>query len=154
MSGALTRILDDARAFSAGIARCRTSPFNAADLQDAYNRLSGLRDRYHNERPDLDLSERDALDKVFDHDPYIKGLLQLRQVGEHVVRHKGAVLRTPANQPLYLAVATSAGAAFAAPIVKLPDTSGNLHSTDHLANLEEAEKRIQRAFDRATKKLL
>jgi hypothetical protein len=75
-------------------------------------------------------------------------------VGEHVVRPKGAVLRTPANQPLYLAVATSAGAAFAARIVKLPDTSGNLHSTDHLANLEEAEKRIQRAFDRATKKLL
>jgi hypothetical protein len=154
MSEALTRILDDARAFSAGIARCRTSPFNAADWEDAYNTLHRLRERYLTENPTLDPLERDALAKVFEDDLFIKGLLHLRQVGEHVRYRQGVVLRTRTNQPILLNVAASAGSAFAAPVVRLPDVSGQIRPIDHLANLEEAEKRIQRVFDRATKKLL
>ena len=61
MSEALDRVFGDMRAYSAGIARCRTSPFNAADLEDAYNRLNRLRDRFHKERPNLEQCERNAL---------------------------------------------------------------------------------------------
>ena len=98
------------------------------------------------------MSDR-LLDKVFDKDTFIRGLLDLRQVGEHVRNRNGAVLRTSQNQPICLDIQTSARSAFAAPIVNLVDTSGNIHSTNHIGNLEEAEKRIQRAFTHATNKL-
>jgi hypothetical protein len=153
MSVALDRILDDKRAFSVGVARCRTSPFNVADSEDAYNRLSRLRDRTREETPNLDPSEREALDKVFVHDLFIKGLLEFRQVGEHLRYRQGVVVRAPTNQPLSLDVKTSVRAAFTAPIVKLPFIPGNLQLIDHLVYLEIAEKRVQSALDRATKKL-
>jgi hypothetical protein len=154
MSEALDRILDDKRAFSDGVARCRATPFNVADSEDAYNRLSRLRDRTRKETPNLELSEREALDKVFVHDPFIKCLLEFRQVGEHVQYRQGVVLRTPTNnQPRYLDVKTTARTAFTAPLVRPPFTSGNLQLIDHLVYLEVAEKRVQNALDRATKKL-
>lgn len=153
MSVALDKILDDKRAFSVGVARCRISPFNVADSEDAYNGLSRLRDRTRKEMPNLEPSEREALDKVFVHDPFINCLLEFRQGGEPVQYRHGVVLRAPINQPLSLHVKTSARAAIAAPIARLPFTSGYLQLIDHLVYLEVAEKRVQSALDRATKKL-
>ena len=66
MSEALTRIFDDARAFSVAIARCRNSPFNTAELEDAANRLRQLLDRDHEEMPNLGPSERASLARVFE----------------------------------------------------------------------------------------
>jgi hypothetical protein len=50
MSEALTRILDYACVFSEKIDRCRTTPVNATDWEDAYNRLNRFRERYLREK--------------------------------------------------------------------------------------------------------
>jgi hypothetical protein len=150
---AIDRIVDDARAFSDGVVRCHATPFNAADFEDAYNRLSRLRDRYLKDKFSLDLSEQQALAKVFEDDKFIEGMLNIRQVGEHVQHRTGAVLRTTSNAPIILFSEVSAGSMFAAPVVHLRDAAGQLHLTDHLRNLEEAEKRVQRALARAMNKL-
>ena len=151
MSEAFDRILPYVQAFSEGIDRCRSATkFSAADWEDAYNRLNRLRDRYTHEEPNLDPSERQALQKVFEQDLFIKGLLDIRQIGEHVQKRTNPEIRLFTNAPIYMPVETSAGAFFASPTVRLPDTSGDLHLTDHLRNLEEAEQRVKRAVSRAT----
>jgi hypothetical protein len=153
MSEALDRILPYVHAFSDGIDRCRTAvTFNPADWQDAYNRLNRLRDRYLHEKANLDASQRQAFQKVFEHDTFIEGLLNIRLIGEHVKKRTMPEIRLFTNKAIYMPVETSAGAFFASPIVRLPDSSGHLHTADHLGNLEEAEKRIQRALARASNK--
>jgi len=155
MSEALDRILPYAHSFSELIERCRHDPtFNAADWQDAYNRLNRLRDRYNHEKSNLDHSERQALIKVFEEDAFIEGLLHIRQIGEHVQMRSEPVIRSMTNAPIPICVETSALGFFQAPVVRVPDTTGQLHSINHLQNLKEAEKRIQRALDSAIKKLL
>lgn len=151
MSEALNRILPYALAFSEGVDRCRTATaFKAADWQDAYNRLSRMRDRYIHERSNLDPSELQALIKVFEEDTFIQGLLNIRQIGEHVQMRKEPVIRLMTNAPFPLVAETSAGSVFAGPVVTLQGPKGQVNPTDHLQNLTEAESRIQRAFTRAT----
>lgn len=153
MSEALDRILDYARAFSDGVARCRATIFNAADVQDAYNRLSRLRDRYRHEKRErrLDPVEEQALRKVFEEDPFIEGMLDGRQIGEHVQKRSGSepVVRLWTNSPIPLSVETSAGSFFAGPISVVHDVQGKPHSVNHLEQLGEAEKRVQRAISLA-----
>lgn len=133
--------------FSEGIDRCRTAAtFNAADWQDAYNRLNRLRDRYLNEKLSLIPSELTALAKVFEQDAFIEGLLNIRVIGEHVQKRTPPVIPLYTNTPITLHAETSAGAVFKGPIVTLHDTKGQPHQTDHLRNLEEAESRIRRAL--------
>jgi hypothetical protein len=155
MPEALNRILDYARKFSDKIEVCRHYPtFNAADWEDAYNRLSRLRDRYLHEKPNLDPAEAQALRKVFEEDDFIEDMLKVRQIGEHV--HQGndpSTVRLMTNATIPICVETSALGFFGAAVVRLPDIRGQLHSINHLQNLKEAEKRIQRALDRATNKL-
>lgn len=150
MSESFARIENYFVAFSEGIERCRTATtFNAADWQDAYNRLNRLRDRYVNEKPNLTPSEKAALTKVFEQDTFIEGLLNIRLIGEHVQKRTPPVIPLHTNTPITMPVETSAGAIFDAPIVRLPDTKGQLYQTDHLRNLEEGESRISRALARA-----
>src|SRR5437870_2119041 len=119
MSESFDRIEKHFVAFSEGIERCRTAKtFNAADWQDAYNRLSRLRDRYLNEKPNLSASEQAALDKVFEHDSFIKGLLDIRQIGEHVQKRTLPVIPVYTKTPITLHAETSAGAVFSGPIVR------------------------------------
>jgi hypothetical protein len=158
MSDALDRILPYSLAFSKAIDRCRSastsgSSFDAADWEDAYNRLSRLRDRYTHEASNFTSSERKALSKVFEEDTFIEGLLNIRQIGEHVQMREEPVIRLMTNAPITICVETSALGFFQAPIVRVPDTKGQVHSINHLQNLEEAEKRIHRAFTRATNKM-
>lgn len=154
MSEALDRILPYAHAFSEGIDRCRSATiFKAADWQDAYNRLSRMRDRYIHEKSNLDPSERQALTKVFEEDNFIEGLLNIRQIGEHVQMRREPVIRLMTNAPFPLVAKTSAGSVFDGPIVTLHGPKGQRQPTDHLQNLTEAENRIQCALSRATNKL-
>lgn len=137
-------------AFSEIIERCRTAPtFNPADCQDAYNRLSRLRDRYLKEKPHLTPSEQAALAKVFENDHFIEGLLNIRQIGEHVQKRTPATIPVYTTTPITIPVETSAGSLFDGPIVILSDTQGRKHPTDHFQNLAEAQTRIARALARA-----
>ena len=76
--------------------------------------------------------------------------MEFRQVGEHVVRRGGPVIRTTRNAPIQLNVESSAMAVFAAPIVRLFDIERVAHDIDHLAMLEEAERRITTALSKAS----
>lgn len=137
-------------AFSESIERCRTADtFKPADWQDAYNRLSRLRDRYIKEKPYLTPSQQAALAKVFENDHFIEGLLDIRQIGEHVHKRTTPTVPIYTTMPIDIPVETSAGSMFEAPFVMLEDTKGRKHPTDHLHNLEEAKTRITRAIARA-----
>jgi len=155
VSEALDRILGAARAFSDGISRCRSATFNPPDMQDAYNRLSRLRGRYLHEKQNgnLEAIEEQALRKVFEEDRFIEGMLDGRQIGEHVQKTSGddPVILLTTSGPIPLCVETSAGSFFAGAIATVRDTQGMVYSVNHLAQLSEAEKRIQRALDRAQK---
>ena len=155
MSEALDKIIESMRAFSDGIARCRTTTFAAADMQDAYNRLNRLRDRYLHEKRNrtLDAIEEQALRKVFEEDRFIQGMLDGRQIGEHVQKSSGQhpVILLTKNSPIALCVETSAGSFFAGLITTARDTQGMVYSINHLEQLGEAENRIQRSLERAQK---
>ncbi len=150
MSDALKRIEEYAQPFRDGIARCEAAAaFNMADWIDAYNRLARLRDRYDAEKDHLTPSERQALSKVFDNDVFIKGMIAVRQIGEHVTKRGGAVITTTGNAPISLDVETSAMAYYAAPRVKVADVKGQPQEVNHLERLQEAQKRIDAAILRA-----
>ena len=148
MSDALERIEQYAQDFREGVARCAAaSMFKMADVLDAYNRLNRLRDRYRYEACRLTPSERHALTKVFDDDVFIRGMLEARQIGEHVTqRRPGPVtIRTVGNAPIdFDCKSSSALAYFAGPLVEMPDVDGQSHDINHLEQLREAEKRITR----------
>lgn len=149
MTEALARIEQDFEAFRDAVVRCRSAVvFRRADLQDAYGRLARVRDRYLKEKDALDPSERPALEKAMESDTFFRGMMDFRQVGEHVTKRRELTIRTVDNVPIHLDFDTSAMAAFAAPIVTLPDTQGVQHRIDHLKLLNEAEKRIGAALGR------
>lgn len=149
-SEAFQRIESYFEAFRTAIEKCRTAgAFLAADWQDAYGRLARLRDRYMQEKPNLTQSERKALSKVFEHDTFTEGMMNIRQVGEHVRRRGDFMIRTTTNTPITLDVRSSAMAVFSACTVFLPDTDGNSHRVDHLEMLKEMKKRIAAAMTKA-----
>jgi hypothetical protein len=149
-SGAFQRIEPYVDAFLDGIKRCRTSAvFDAADWQDAYGRFWRLRERYREEKCRLRESERQALSKVFDDDDFIKGVEQIRHVGEHITRTKTYTIYTPAGDPITLETGSSARDMFAANTVWLTDTKGEMHRVDHLEMLEALERRITNAIRKA-----
>jgi hypothetical protein len=132
-----------------GVENCRAAdPATPVVLKAAYGALHRLRDRYEHEKKGLDEKERMALEKVFEHDVFIKGLMNIRQIGEHVIHRKGATLFTLANTQFTLPVQTSAGMMFASRLVTVDDTNGVRHTVDHLKYLAEAERRIGKAIAR------
>jgi hypothetical protein len=157
MTEALERIRDDFRDFSDGISRCRTPPFTAADIKDAYARLSRIKERYDHEKGKraLDALELQAFRKVFEDDRFIEGMLNGRQIAEHVTKRIGGgpVLYTPGIYPVPLSVQTSARAFFADHIYRAIDAQGHVTFFNHLDQLEEAKRRIESAITHATNKL-
>ena len=152
MSDALETIEEYFQEFRDGIVRCEAAlQFNRADLLDAQNRLARLRDRYIAEKDDLSLFERKALSKVFEKDVFIQGMLNVRQIGEHVTKRSGGavILRTPANAPIELDCQTSAMSYFGASRVLVGDAKGQKHQVDHFEQLKEAESRISAALRKA-----
>ncbi len=124
--------------------------FIAADWQEAYARFARLRERYKKEKTDLTRAEREALSKVFEHDTFAEGMMNIRHVGEHTKKRAEFVIRTPRNVPITLGAESSAMAVFSASSVFLNDTGGKTHRVDHLEMLEEMQKKIAVAMTKAT----
>jgi hypothetical protein len=149
---ALQRIEAYLTEFEESVEACRSASSKPVDWKAAYGALGRLRERYQHEAKNLTGEQRAALEKAFDDDPFIKGMMELRQVAEHVVRREpGPLIRTTQNAPVQLTVESSAMAVFAAPVVILRDTSNVAHTVDHLKMLEEARGRIRAALKRARK---
>ncbi len=124
--------------------------FIRGDLLDAYARLVRLRNRFKAEKHDLNPAALAALSKVFEHDTFIKGMINIRQIGEHVKKHGDElVIWTTGTAPITLDAESSAMAFFSASTVFLNDTDGNPHRLDHLEMLKETEKRIAAAMTKA-----
>jgi hypothetical protein len=148
---ALDRIVLYFDEFCQAVNDCRTAnSFRSADWKEAYGALGRLRDRYLHEEKNLAPSQQAALSKVFDNDTFIEGMMDFRQVSEHVIRREpGPLVRTPANAPIQLTVESSAMAVFSAPIVTLPDVNKIRRTINHLDWLAEAERRIGAALQKA-----
>jgi hypothetical protein len=118
MTEALERIAEYFAEFRQSVEACRgASSFRSVDWKAAYGALGRLRDRYIHEKSNLTPAEQAPLRKVFEDDVFIKGMMELRQVGEHVVRREGPMIYTTENAPVRLTVESSAKAVFAAPVV-------------------------------------
>jgi hypothetical protein len=152
MTDGLKRIAAYYDEFCQSVEVCRAAAaasYRSLDWKAAYSALGRMRDRYRHERGGLALGEQTALKKVFENDAFIEGLMDFRQVGEHVIRRGGPVIRTISNAPVRLTVESSAMAVFAGPVVVLPDITGAEHTIDHLKLLQEALRRIGAALERA-----
>jgi hypothetical protein len=156
MTGPLERIEAYFEEFGQAIVDCHSRiEFRAGDLKEAHAALGRLRDRYLHEKKDLTPKQQAALQKVFEDDVFIAGMMAIRQVGEHVTHvSRGATgprISTIQNAPIQLTVESSAMAVFAAPTVTLVDVHNVLHRIDHRERLEEAQRRIGSALAKATK---
>ena len=151
MTEALERIDEYFKEFRDAVNDCRLAgSFRAADWKEAYGALGRLRDRYLHEKENLTPEQQAPLQKVFEEDVFIRGMMEVRQVSEHVVRSEpGPLIRTTGNAPIQLTVESSAMAVFAAPVVVLCDILNMPHTVNHLQMLEEAERRIGAAVARA-----
>ena len=151
-SEALQRIEKVFRDFRAAIERCRKSqPGEPADLQDAYSRLARLRERYEREKDhrNLNQTELEPLSNVFVHNKFIEGLMNIRNVGDHVEMHENFFVSTPDMQIWDFEVGSSAFAFFSGPAPNVVDIAGVSRRIDHVNWLGEAEKLIDRAIVKA-----
>ena len=150
-SKALQRIEVYFEEFCTGVRDCINAEFFVrADLLDAYDRLARLRDRFKKEKNNLDPGALAALTKVFENNVFIHGMMNIRQVAEHVKkRGEELVIYTADNRPITLNAVLSAMPMFAASRVTLTDITGSPYHLDHLRMLREAEKRITKAMNKA-----
>jgi hypothetical protein len=125
------RIRRKAQAFYDIVARCEASTAYDMDLyEDAYNRLSRLRDRYAHEKDNRTLTQLQftALRKVFEEDSLIKGMLKARQIGEHVQKRSGSELMVQVytDKPIYMPVEVSADSFFGHRVFTFKDRDGRV----------------------------
>jgi hypothetical protein len=133
-----------------GIEDCKNSlTFNPADCEDAYARIARVRERYDEEKKKLLPKESNALSKLIEKDNFIKGLMHIRSVGEHVTKRTDFTIITTRNETITLPAATSAMAMFVSPTVTLKDTKGNIHQICHFDFFKEFQRRGDAAFRRA-----
>jgi hypothetical protein len=151
-SEGLTRIKSYFEDFSNAIEHYKQSEqHDAANCQDAYERAARIRERFRDEATNSTLQpgERMPLSKVCDNDPFIKGMMNFRHVGDHIKKKDDFIIRTRSNEPITLPAATSAMALFAYPIVTLNDIHGKPHRINHLEMLEEGQRRFAAAITKA-----
>ena len=149
LTDALKRIEGDFQDFCSEIENCRQS--NApADYRDGYGRFGRMFDLHEREetKRNLSQSEYKILDNAFKNDGFIKGVMILRNVSEHV-EVADLTIHTNKNVPVTLINGSSAAAVFSAPIVPLCTTAGDVYRLNHLEMLTEAKTRIQRAITKA-----
>ena len=156
-SEALKRIRDDFEAFCEAIDRCRTSDgIGPETFKDAYASAARVRERYLKEREHLTRPVIGDLDNVFCDGYFTKGMMQMRNVAEHVklerpfqiVIRLGSPFQIDSHQykPIELSADSSALTLFPGRWVDLKDTSGNQHQMDHLKQLDELKRRISKAL--------
>jgi hypothetical protein len=149
MTEPLDRIAQYFEEFQRSVADCRLADeFRSERWKNAYGALGRLRDRYLFEKSRLTPGQRAALEKVFEKDTFIEGMMDVRTTSEHVVKRDGP-MQLWTSENFRVEVVTSAGAVFAAPFVTVPDTKGYPRRIEHLPSLEKAVQRIKRALDNA-----
>lgn len=151
-SEAIQRIEISFDEFRKGVGGCLTAGiFNRGELLDAYGRLHRLRERFmvEKEKKNLNASARAALSKVFEDDTFIEGMMNIRLVGEHVEKRGELVIWTTSNAPIRMQAGSSAMSVFSAYDVTLTQATGNPYRLEHLQMLQEAEKRIANAMNKA-----
>jgi hypothetical protein len=151
MTGRFDRIEEAFEDFRSKVVELCDGPnLKKADIQDAYDRLNRLRDRYWHEAyraRSLNSTEREALQKVFEENAFIEGMCKLRVIAHHVT---GDLLIYDINYSAFELVAGTSGAtAFAKPRVTLIDKNGQSHDIDHLKSLTQAVDLIARAMAKA-----
>jgi len=129
----------------------RAQVFNQADCEDAYARAARARERYLEEKRSsaLNNGELTPLSRVFENDVFTEGMMNIRHVGEHVIRREEFIIRTPGGEPIKLSTATSAMAMFAGFTVTLNDTGGKPHQIDHRILLCTLDERYSKAIKNA-----
>jgi hypothetical protein len=137
--------------FRSKVEHCRDpAKSDMADIQDAYDRLNRLRNRFKYEAHiahSLDSAEMDALQKVFEKNAFIEGMCKNSVIGRHVM---GDPLLYDINYvPFELAVGVSGATVFVKRRVSVPDTKGESHDIDHLKSLSQAVECIGRAIAKA-----
>lgn len=142
MNDSENRIANNFKEFQDSLRECENSN-DSRKFKDAYNSLSRLRDRYNheNDKKGLDGSPFKILENSFNEDVYIRGMMTLRQIAEHV-QIKEPVIYTSNNSPIYLDASCSAGSVFEGGYAIVTDTEGNSHRLDHLERLNDANQRI------------
>jgi hypothetical protein len=141
MTASLERVTAYFEEFRESVNGCRSADsFKLGNWKGAYGALGRLRDRYLHEKGELTSAQRAARQKVFENDTFIEGMMELRQVGEHVIRRGEPLIRTTGNAPIRLTVETSAMAVFAAPIVVLRDVKNTPHTSGRNSTLRPCAK--------------
>lgn len=142
MNDSEDRITTCYQEFQDSLEECQNSN-DSRKFKDAYNSLSRLRDRYNheNDKKGLDGSTFENLENPFNKDVYIRGMMTIRQIGEHV-ESKNPVIYTSNNSPIYLEASCSAGSVFNGRYGIVTDREGNTHRLDHWERLNEAKRRI------------
>ena len=150
MTEGFKRVEQECREFCDLVAYCRGEASGMAHIKDAYSRLNRAHDRYEYEaqQRSLDPSEHSALSKVFGKDEFIKTMLTVRIIGDHVLKRGGADLLNQDNERFTVTSASSAAAVFSHPRVYLEAADGP-HLWDHLKELGEAARRISTAITNA-----
>ena len=86
-------------------------------------------------------------------DHFLNGLLELRTVGTHIqsdtAKKRGYFqIYVPSGQPVEISCEVSAGSAFSNNIFTLPKSSSGIDKINHLENLNEAKKRIEKKLEK------
>jgi hypothetical protein len=149
----LDRIRRRAQAFYDIVARTAIArPYDIDLCLDAYNRLSRLRDRYEHEKHNHTLAplQLAALKKVFEQDEFIKGMLNARQIGEHVQRRSRGEreVQLYTTEPIHVPVEVSVEAFFCRAVYVIKGLDGKVRY-HHLDQLQKAEQRVRAAMQRA-----
>ena len=149
-SEALQSIEVDFEGYRRQIEKCRAAPsFDPEDWKNAYSSLGRVRERYLEENPLLTDSEREALRNVFEEDKFTRGMMEIRQVAEHIQRKQSFIVWTPDRQPWTFEVESSARAFFASATPIVRDSAGILRHIEHLKWLEAWEGAVAKAIDKA-----
>jgi hypothetical protein len=151
-SESLKRIKSDIDDFHTAVEEFKSATvFNRKDCRDAYAGASRVRDRFKEEekRGDMTPGGRKVLSNVFNENVFTKGMMQIRQVGEHVVQNTDFTIRTPHGAPIILPATVSAMAMFSNFTVTLNDTTGRTHQINHCIWLSELDKSFRKALEKA-----
>jgi hypothetical protein len=131
------------------VRRCQSDP-SPLNLKAAYDALARLRERFVQERKNGNLTAEElrVLEKALDKDEFIKGMMNIRQVGAHVVQRgkdDEVQIWTTENVPFRISAEVSAMPMFASHVAIVRDTTGCSQEINHLKMFAEALKRIGKA---------
>ena len=151
MTDALDRIEADFNSFRSKLGECRQSN-SPEHYQDAYGRFGRMVEGFDREakKGNLSKSELAALQKVF-RSHLIESVMEIWQVSKYVERRNDFEIQT--HDGSFLAISQGASALsffpdsmFSGGAVMVPGPNGHKVRVEHLAQLEAAALKIEKAF--------